>query len=52
LAVLPAPVRLDVPPRGGLRDFIPRADHLFTSWLMLREWLGLVFYRLRDGERQ
>lgn len=49
---LPAPVRLDVPPRGGLRDFIPRADHFFTSWLMLREWLGLVVYRVRDGGRQ
>jgi uncharacterized SAM-binding protein YcdF (DUF218 family) len=50
--VLPAPVRVEATPRGGVRDFIPRPDHLFTSWLMLREWLGLVVYRLRDGGRQ
>jgi uncharacterized SAM-binding protein YcdF (DUF218 family) len=48
--VLPAPVRIEVTPRGGVRDFIPRADHFFTSWLMLREWVGLLVYRLRDGE--
>lgn len=47
---LPAPVRIEAPPRGGVRDFIPRADHFFTSWLMLREWVGLLVYRLRDGE--
>jgi uncharacterized SAM-binding protein YcdF (DUF218 family) len=51
-AALPAPVRIEATPRGGVRDFIPRPDHLFTSWLMLREWLGLLVYRVRDGERQ
>jgi uncharacterized SAM-binding protein YcdF (DUF218 family) len=49
---LPAPVRIEVTPRGGMRDFIPRADHLFTSWLMLREWAGRLVYQLRDGGRQ
>jgi len=47
---LPAPVRIEATPRVGVRDFIPRPDHLFTSWLMLREWLGLLVYRVRDGE--
>lgn len=46
---LPAPVRVEVAPRGGMRDFIPRADHFFTSWLMLREWAGRAVYALRDG---
>jgi hypothetical protein len=35
-----------------VRDFIPRPDHFFTSWLMLREWAGRLVYRLRDGGRQ
>lgn len=49
LVALPAPVRRDLPPRGIVHDFIPRADHLFTSWLMLREWAGRGVYALRDG---
>lgn len=47
--VVPAPVRLSRMPDGRLSDWIPRPDHLFTSWLMLREWAGIVVYRLRDG---
>jgi uncharacterized SAM-binding protein YcdF (DUF218 family) len=45
-----APVR-----RGGLPDatatgnWVPRPDHLAQSWYALREWAGLVVYRLRDG---
>jgi uncharacterized SAM-binding protein YcdF (DUF218 family) len=49
---LPAPVRIEVPPRGDVRDFIPRPDHLATSWLMIRERVGRIVYRLRDGGRQ
>lgn len=48
--VFAAPVR-----RGGLPDamvpgnWLPRPDHLAQSWYALREWAGLVVYRLRDG---
>jgi uncharacterized SAM-binding protein YcdF (DUF218 family) len=48
-AVQPASVRLDRIPDGRMSDWIPRPDHLATSWYMLREWAGLLVYRLRDG---
>ncbi|MDB5373222.1 MAG: hypothetical protein JWP04_1864 [Belnapia sp.] len=47
--VVAAPVRLRRPPDGRLEDWIPRADHLATSWYALREWAGRLVYALRDG---
>ena len=52
----PWPVRTHRPPSGQASDWVPRADHLFTSWLALREWAGRLVYALRassaPGERQ
>jgi uncharacterized SAM-binding protein YcdF (DUF218 family) len=36
-------------PQGIVTDWVPRPDHLAQSWFALREWLGRVVYRLRDG---
>jgi uncharacterized SAM-binding protein YcdF (DUF218 family) len=47
--VVPAPVRFSRVPDGRLSDWIPRPDHLAESWFMLREWAGILVYRLRDG---
>lgn len=49
LAPFPSPVRLGRIPDGRAADWIPRPDHLAESWFMIREWVGLVVYRLRDG---
>lgn len=49
LHVQPAAVPPGRRPDGRASDWIPRPDHLFTSWLMLREWTGILIYRLRDG---
>jgi uncharacterized SAM-binding protein YcdF (DUF218 family) len=49
LAVTPSAVRPDAPPDGHWTQFVPRADRLGVSWLMLREWAGRLVYRLRDG---
>lgn len=49
LTALPAPVRMEYVPDAQLRHFIPRTDHLNDSWLALREWAGILVYRLRDG---
>nr|WP_232479130.1 YdcF family protein [Roseomonas rosulenta] len=46
LAVVPAPVRLDRPPRGIASDFLPRADRLAESWWAIREWAGRLALRL------
>jgi uncharacterized SAM-binding protein YcdF (DUF218 family) len=48
-AAFPAPVRIDRVPDGRLEDWIPRADRLGDSWFYLREWAGILVYRLRDG---
>lgn len=45
----PAPVRRYGWPRGEWQDFVPRPTALGMGWLMLREWAGLLVYRLRDG---
>jgi uncharacterized SAM-binding protein YcdF (DUF218 family) len=45
----PAPVRRQRAPDGIATDWLPRPDHLAQSWFALREWAGLVVYRLRDG---
>ncbi|WP_158292458.1 YdcF family protein [Paracraurococcus ruber] len=44
-----APVRAGRRPGGTGSDWVPRPDHLAQSWLALREWAGLLVYRLRDG---
>ena len=49
LAALPFPVRTDAVPDGRAGDWVPRPDHLAESWFMIREWVGIVVYRLRDG---
>lgn len=45
----PAPVRHQPIPAGRISDWLPRPDHLTTTWYALREWLGRVVYALRDG---
>lgn len=49
LVAIAAPVPRRAPPRGGWVDLVPRANVLGESWFMLRELLGLLVYRLRDG---
>ncbi len=49
LAAVPAPVRRDRVPEGLATDWVPRPDQLYVSWLALREWAGILVYRLRDG---
>jgi len=46
----PWPVRTTRRPTGQLSDWVPRADHLATSWFAIREWAGRIVYALRDGE--
>lgn len=46
---VPAPVRRDSAPSGRLSDWIPRPDHLVSSWFALREWAGRLVYAVRDG---
>lgn len=47
--VAAAPVRVGQMPRGKLADWMPLPSHLAQSWFALREWAGLLVYRLRDG---
>ncbi|WP_137180304.1 YdcF family protein [Roseomonas sp. AR75] len=44
-----APVHRRRMPEGIATDWIPRPDHLAQSWYALREWAGMIVYRLRDG---
>lgn len=46
LTAWPASVRADRVPTGNLGDWLPRPDHLVTSWLALREWVGLLAGRM------
>jgi uncharacterized SAM-binding protein YcdF (DUF218 family) len=48
-AVTAVPVRRERMPEGVASDWLPRPDHLARSWFALREWAGLLVYRLRDG---
>lgn len=48
-AVIPAPVRLEKPPAGIVSDWVPSPRAALDSWYFLREWAGLLVYRLRDG---
>ncbi|HZF74382.1 MAG TPA: YdcF family protein [Acetobacteraceae bacterium] len=49
LPFVPAPVRLAAVPSGRAEEWVPRADHLGTSWFALREWAGRLVYAVRDG---
>lgn len=46
--VVAAPVRIGRVPEGIASDWVPRADHLAQSWLVLREWAGRFAYAVRD----
>ncbi|WP_270937765.1 YdcF family protein [Falsiroseomonas oryzae] len=45
----PAPVRTARMPDGDWSDWLPHPANLGQSWFALREWAGLLVYRLRDG---
>lgn len=47
--VTPSPVRIGRMPDGQVSDWIPQPNSLAQSWLALREWAGLIVYRIRDG---
>ncbi|WP_376087639.1 YdcF family protein [Roseomonas sp. CCTCC AB2023176] len=47
--VHPAPVPLAAPPDARSAQWIPRADHLGTTWYVVREWVGRAVYAIRDG---
>ncbi|HYF59361.1 MAG TPA: YdcF family protein [Burkholderiaceae bacterium] len=49
LTVLPAPLDWISGPPGELRlgDLLPSASAMEASWLLVHEWLGLAWYRLR-----
>jgi uncharacterized SAM-binding protein YcdF (DUF218 family) len=47
--VTAVPVRRERRPEGVASDWLPRPDHLARSWFALREWAGILVYRLRDG---
>lgn len=49
LVPVPAPVRLGPAPDGSVSDWIPSPRAALDSWYFLREWLGMLVYRLRDG---
>lgn len=46
---LPAPVRLGPVPDGSFADWVPTPRSGLDSWYFLREWAGILVYRLRDG---
>jgi uncharacterized SAM-binding protein YcdF (DUF218 family) len=49
LAPVPAPVRLGPVPDGSPADWVPSPRAALESWYFLREWAGILVYRLRDG---
>lgn len=49
LAAVPAPVRFGPVPDGAFADWVPGPRALLESWYCLREWAGILVYRLRDG---
>jgi uncharacterized SAM-binding protein YcdF (DUF218 family) len=49
LSSVPAPVRLGPAPDGSLGDWVPSPRAALDSWYFLREWTGILVYRLRDG---
>lgn len=49
LVAVPAPVRLGPGPDGSFSDWVPSPRAMLESWYYLREWAGILVYRLRDG---
>jgi uncharacterized SAM-binding protein YcdF (DUF218 family) len=49
LSPVPAPVRFGPVPEVSFSDWIPSPRAALDSWYFLREWLGILVYRLRDG---
>lgn len=49
LSPVPAPVRLGPVPDGSFADWVPNPRAALESWYFLREWTGILVYRLRDG---
>jgi uncharacterized SAM-binding protein YcdF (DUF218 family) len=48
LAVHPAPVRLGPVPVWSLSNWVPNPRAALDSWYFLREWVGILVYRLHD----
>jgi uncharacterized SAM-binding protein YcdF (DUF218 family) len=49
IAPVPAPVRLGPAPDSSFSDWVPSPHAALDSWYFLREWAGILVYRLRDG---
>lgn len=49
LVPVPAPVRLGPAPDASFADWVPSPRAALDSWYFLREWAGILVYRLRDG---
>lgn len=49
LSPVAAPVRLGPAPDGSFADWVPNPRAALDTWYFLREWLGILVYRLRDG---
>lgn len=48
LHVTAAPVRLDSMPEGDFDDFVPRVSAWRDSFFALHEWIGCIYYALRQ----
>lgn len=48
LHVIPAGTGYSLPAAGKPLDFVPNASALHTSWLAAHEWIGLLWYRIRN----
>jgi uncharacterized SAM-binding protein YcdF (DUF218 family) len=46
---VPAPVRRGPAPDGSFDAWVPSPRAALDSWYVLREWAGMLVYRLRDG---
>lgn len=46
---VPAPVRRGPAPDVSFADWVPNPRAALDSWYFLREWAGILVYRLRDG---
>lgn len=46
---VPAPVRRGPLPDGSFDAWVPSPRAALDSWYFLREWVGMLVYRLRDG---
>lgn len=50
--VAAAPVRRNPLPMLDVTSLMPRGTHLADSWFVAHEWVGRLFYALRDGRAQ